>query len=461
MSDSKKHDIIHAALAEEVRRLKSERDVLQRRVDDPRDEVEELKQSVRYQIGDEVVQALAAKKDIFKLPQRLHALYKEGKRNEHSRVESECDNDESTVFTRPYTPNPHPDWLKSLEPLHELEGQFTRIPIEQVTRPNVKVAAILDEFSWRCWQYEADFYTFTPDKWEEAVGANRPDFLFVESTWLGLDGSWSAQIDSLGERPDLVGEHFVLPDLVDWCKGHDIPTIFYNKEDPPNFDRFIQAAKLFDFVFTSDSNCIPKYKDVLHHNRVFALPFAAQPRIHNSSPVGERNGSVCFAGAWYAQRHSQRQLGADIVLSPAMDFDLIILDRMSRNPSPEHEWPEKYRPAVYNALPYSIMVQAYKKFKVFLNINSVTDSPTMFSRRVFELLASGTPVISAPNKGIQTLLGDAVTIVKTEQETTKAICRLLTDLGYWSAVSNEGISKIQDAHTYSDRFDYILRMVVN
>ena len=32
------------------------------------------------------------------------------------------------------------------------------------------------------------------------------------------------------------------------------------------------------------------------------------------------------------------------------------------------------------------MIDAYKARRVFLNVNSVTDSPTMFSRRVFDCL---------------------------------------------------------------------------
>ncbi len=69
--------------------------------------------------------------------------------------------------------------------------------------------------------------------------------------------------------------------LVAWCRDEGIPTVFWNKEDPPNYDRFIETARLFDQVFTVDAERIPDYQRDLGHDRVELLPFAAQPRIHN------------------------------------------------------------------------------------------------------------------------------------------------------------------------------------
>lgn len=57
---------------------------------------------------------------------------------------------------------------------------------------------------------------------------------------------------------------------------------------------------LFDYVFTTDANCLERYEQDLGHDRVDVLPFAAQPVIHN--PVGlsySEKAGVAFAGAWY------------------------------------------------------------------------------------------------------------------------------------------------------------------
>ncbi|MFP3454528.1 DUF3880 domain-containing protein, partial [Bacillus sp. SIMBA_154] len=69
--------------------------------------------------------------------------------------------------------------------------------------------------------------------------------------------------------------------IVLWCRDHKIPTIFWNKEDPVHFETFLTTAKLFDFVFTTDIDCIHRYKAALGHDRVYLLPFAAQPLVNN------------------------------------------------------------------------------------------------------------------------------------------------------------------------------------
>ena len=60
-------------------------------------------------------------------------------------------------------------------------------------------------------------------------------------------------------------------------------------------------------------------------------------------------------------------------------------------------------------------------------MNSDDTSPTAFSRRVFELLAAGIPVISSYNPGIINYFKDVVMISKSEKDTGKHLERLLKD----------------------------------
>jgi hypothetical protein len=102
------------------------------------------------------------------------------------------------------------------------------------------------------------------------------------------------------------------------------------------------------------------------------------------------------------------------------------------------------------------MVQAYKDYRAFLNVNSVKNSPTMFSRRVFELLASGTPVVSTPCTGIRQVLGDdVVRMVDSESQTEQALRDLLEDEDRWGRVSALGIRRVMREHTYKQRFRFI------
>ena len=63
---------------------------------------------------------------------------------------------------------------------------------------------------------------------------------------------------------------------LDYCKSNNITTIFWNKEDPVNYDAFIDVAKYFDYIFTSDENIIDRYVEDTGNSNVFPLPL-----LHN------------------------------------------------------------------------------------------------------------------------------------------------------------------------------------
>ena len=62
------------------------------------------------------------------------------------------------------------------------------------------------------------------------------------------------------------------------------------------------------------------------------------------------------------------------------------------------------------------MVEAYKNYDIFLNVNSVQNSKFMFARRVFELLASRTMVISGPSLGVSEFFEGIVPITESKKK---------------------------------------------
>lgn len=324
--------------------------------------------------------------------------------------------------------------------------------------PRRRVAAILDEFSRDCFAPEFDMVTFRPDNWANVLKATGADLLFVESAWHGNDGSWQYRI---GTYPRNVGDELL--DLIDCCKRNGVPTVFWNKEDPPHFEFFIKKAALFDVVLTTDENCVPNYRQQLGHDRAYALPFAAQPLIHNPIRTGERIDKACFAGTYYSKRYEHRREDMSMLLRPAMQLGLDIYDRMHNATVKDKEnyvFPEEFQPAIRGRLEYPDMVAAYKRYRVFLNVNSVKDSPTMFSRRVFELLACGTPVVSTYSKGVEKMLGpNGVFLVETERDTQRILESLMNDDDAWSRASAKGIRKVLSEHTYADRFAELCQRV--
>jgi len=326
-----------------------------------------------------------------------------------------------------------------------------QLPAGPVALPELTVATILDPFSALAFRYEWRQVEPSPERWREVVQRERPHLLFVESAWRGNDGQWAGHLSGEG------GPSKPLGDLVRWCRDHDVPTVFWNKEDPPNYDVFLPAAKLFDHVFTVDADCLPRYREDLGHDRVALLPFAAQPRIHNPVLSGEgRAYDVAFAGTYFADKHPERREQMAAVVGPARDFDLHIYSRMQTEDL-RYQYPLDYAPFIVGTLPYEQMVGAYKSYKVFLNVNSVTKSPTMCARRLFELSAAGTPVVSGPSAAIERYFGaDLVQVAHDEQETRNLLRALLGSDELRDRIGHRAHRAVLDAHTFSHRVDTVL-----
>jgi len=324
---------------------------------------------------------------------------------------------------------------------------------------DLRVAGILDEMSRACFAPECVLDTnFTMDDWRAKLDADPPHLLLVESAWTGNNGGWQYGVASY-EHPRYAGLPF-LRELLAWCREREIPTVFWNKEDPVHFERFREAAALFDHIFTTDAGRIPAYYDLRgeHVQSVAALPFAAQPRLHNPiSLVDERRREPVFAGTYYRNRHVDRRASLEMILDAARPAGLVIYDRTFGTTSDEYGFPERFVPHVRGRLPYDEVVDTYKRHRVFLNVNSVADSPTMFSRRVFELLACGTAVLSTESVGMTAMFGDLVPVATTPEQAASHLERLLGDDAHWAALTARGRQLVLGEHTYRERLADIAR----
>jgi len=320
----------------------------------------------------------------------------------------------------------------------------------------IKVAVIFDEFTTAAYQDECELITFTPSNWKEVVVDNTPDLLMVESAWVGNGGSWNKQVGYYGEESIAS-----LKALIEWCNEKNIPTVFWNKEDPVHFDRFIETAKYFDYIYTTDENMISEYQKRVGHEKVYALPFAAQPTIHNPIKiVDEKENAACFAGSYY-RHHEKRCVDMDRLFDSAAKYGLVIYDRnFEKNQNgemPNHEFPDRFKSFIKGNLRYYEIDKAYKGYKVVINVNTVKESPTMFSRRVFEALACGAPVVSTYSQGIENILGDLVYISEDVDEIDKAFELLLTNKELYDARALIGMREVLTKHTYSNRLEMIVK----
>ncbi|MEH7274093.1 CgeB family protein [Neobacillus vireti] len=329
------------------------------------------------------------------------------------------------------------------------------VPKKELSK--VKMAAIFDEFTTQCFANECQLITFTPDNWKEVLTAAQPDLLIVESAWRGNNGAWVKKVQYLGE--DSIKD---LKELLSWCKENTIPTVFWNKEDPVHYNHFIETAKNFDFILTTDKNMVPVYKEACGHDRVDYLQFAAQPAIHNPITIGERENAVSFAGSYYA-KHEERSEDMLRIFNTALPYGLAIYDRnyekVKQGLLPNNRFPEHLEPFVRGSLKYYEIDKAYKGFKVMININTVKNSPTMFARRVYEALACGTPTVSNYSEGIDKLFGDLVCVSESNQDLEAAFETLFKNEKEYRRITVEGIRRVLKDHTYSERLEKIVNLL--
>ncbi|MEI2418818.1 glycosyltransferase [Arthrospira platensis SPKY2] len=325
---------------------------------------------------------------------------------------------------------------------------------EAPPKSNLVIATLLDSFSEVCFRYEANLIPIDKSSWRQQFEQYQPSFFFAESIWRGNDGKWTGVMTKYKEK-----ENNPLREIINFCRERGIKTVFWNKEDPPNFNLFIDVAKEFDYIFTVDENCIDTYKKICGHNQVYSLPFAAQPYIHNPGWKPKELKDICFAGTWFANKHPERKELLPILLDPALNRNLHIYDRMLNENRDDYSFPEKYQKAIVGSLDLEEMLMAYRSYKIFLNVNTVTNSPTMFSRRVFELLACGTSVISTKSVGVKKMLGDFVKIAHNSTETSQHIDTLLADEEYRQKLAHIGYRYVHENHTYKHRLNYVLQQL--
>lgn len=331
-------------------------------------------------------------------------------------------------------------------------------------RRRLKVAAIMDEFTYTCYAPECDLMQVTPEGFKEEIDGFLPDMLFIESVWRGKNNLWRFRLHDNMEA---------LCALTDYCRSKKIPIVFWSKEDPVHFGVFIRAASLADFVFTTDADCIELYKAHLGHDRVYFLPFAAQPQIHNPIEEYERKEKFCFAGSFYVKYQERSKTFME--LAPLfMEYGLDIYDRNFKKgetdnnsqstsvASPQVEnyyFPAEVQECILGGLPYSEITRAYKGYKYGINMTSMVQSGFMFARRAFELLACNTVTVSNYSRGLEVFFGELLIATNDRQRMEKLLniyCG--TELSY-RKYRLAGLRHVLMSHLYEDRLDRIARKV--
>ncbi|GEM_PF-4436911 len=311
---------------------------------------------------------------------------------------------------------------------------------------HLKIACILDELTYECLQHEITTVKLMPQSWKTELSRSKPDFLLVESCWKGNDNAWGTLTRGSGGSRKLA-------DLLAYCKANNIPTVFWNKEDPVHYDKFSAIGALFEHVFTSDVNMVKKYKEDFNID-VAVLPFAAQPKIHNPSVLKniKRQNKAVFAGSYYVEKtercHDFNNI-MDILSSAKLEVD--IFDRCLNLDDPRLKFPEQYKKNIKGHLKPEELSIVNSGYLFQINMNSVQHSSTMFARRVFESLAAGTPVIGNYSQGVKELFGDIVIDTTDKNKALSRIKELKDNFQLYNELSKQGVREVMRHHTYYHR----------
>lgn len=314
---------------------------------------------------------------------------------------------------------------------------------------DMRIACIMDEFTYNSFSPECQLLQITPRDWMGQMESLQPDLFFLESAWLGIGELWKTKVPHLSNE---------LIEVLSYCKKKNIPIVFWNKEDPIHFETFLATAKYADFVFTTDIDCIKKYKTLLKHNRVYLMPFAAQLKNHNPIELYNRADKFCFAGAYY-KRYPDRNRDLETfidAITPTKGLD--IYDRNFYKNDPNYAFPSSYKKYIVGNLKPEEIDKAYKGYRFNINMNSVKQSQSMCARRVFELLASNTVTISNYSRAVRNLLGDLVICTDDGKQLGDQISQF-SDEEHYNKFRLLGLRKVLTEHTYTNRLSYIVNIV--
>ncbi|RNF84359.1 glycosyltransferase family protein [Montanilutibacter psychrotolerans] len=425
-----------------LRELDAAIDEAQRGLRDAEAESRLVRDSLAFGLGHALLDACRSPRLLLTLPTRLAGLVSTWR----ARVD------------RPALPAAAPSTAPAVQVLH---GETFRIEIEALNSVpdapaslgGLRVAAVLDTFSSESLGPDCELMQLRPDDWAGQLRDFKPHLLLVESCWHGPDHAWEGLVSQCSDT---------LRSLVASCRKAGIPTAFWNKEDPLHFEAFFESAALFDTVFTTDADSIPRYKRDFGHARVYLMPFALQPKMFHPVAENAREDAFFFAGAYYASliersRDLRALTDALALVGPVHVFDRNHGQKVGNDLA----YPAAYSAMVRGGMPYKGIADLYRSYRFGININTIKQSPTMFARRVFELIGSGCGVYSNRSLGISRLFGDLVVATDDQEE---ALCRAWGEFRGDDATLSRSrrvaaLRKVLLQHTYAHRLGYLASRV--
>jgi hypothetical protein len=324
----------------------------------------------------------------------------------------------------------------------------------------LKIALIADYFTAACLSVECRTRNLTPANYKDVIDIWKPDLVFVESTFHGAKGSWRYE---LAKQPKLLRltRPKAIFDVVEYARSRGIPTVFWNKDDGAFFEAFIDVAKAFDHVFTTDERCLVRYRRELPRGvsaNVLMMPY--QPRFHSFDGFHFSQRSACFVGSYYRQILNERRRYLDMMFETTRraGMDVHVFDRNHKRLSRffEFRFPSYAHMIRHPAMAHHQTGELYKKYLVSLNVNSVTDSPSMISRRLLEILACGGIAVTNRSLAVDVHFRDFCHVIETQEQAIALFSRLKHGPSPENLQRAEaGAAYVRQHHTWTHRLEQV------
>lgn len=400
-------------------------------------QVRELRASTSLRVGEAIAAALGGWRGLFALPARLAGIARDRRaRAQDARLALPAGGDPAPQLP---VDEAHRAWSRARTGTPAGIGEL-------------RIAAVLDEFTWSCLAPDCTLEMIPTSGFGERLDRFRPHLLLVESAWRGSNGAW---------RGRLTPDSTPLLLLLDCCRRRGIPTVFWNKEDPVHFDNFVDVAAKFDHVYTTDESLVQRYAERGCRERARLLRFFCQPAMHN--PLREdgeaRQRAACFVGSWYRRYPERSRKLAAAIDAVSTRMPVEIFDRNHDRGDEAFAFPRKYQPLVRAAVPYAAVADVYRRFLVGINMNTVTDSPTMYSRRIHELAACRTVVVTNHSLGTWSDYGDAM-IYADRPEFVARLDEVLEDPSDAARMTQGALDIVMTRHTARTRLAQLAQEVL-
>jgi len=291
-------------------------------------------------------------------------------------------------------------------------------------KKDIKIAIISDELTYLALENSAvKCLKIKSKNWFQLFKIYKPNFILVESAWRGHKDEWRYKIANYPDYPER--SNVELRKLLEMADKYNIPAVFWNKEDGAHFNRFIDSASLFKYVLTVDSNCVERYRAILGSSvKVGVLPFAVQPKFHYPSNLPPCYNESLFVGSYSQHIHDSRRQWQDMAFSAASAYGLTIVDRNSDRKSGVYRYPDLPNMTIKSAVPYDQTSKIFRQYSHCLNVNTVTDSPSMFSRRLIEIMACGRLAVTNPSLSVSTHFEGMCEVIESKEQADELFAQL-------------------------------------